>query len=143
MNLIKRKSCENEYKVSQGKCRRDKTSLAVSITIRNKTLRIAIFWVAEDDNGNICVACIHLTSIGNGQPSAALGRWAKALLLAPVSIPTRLFGFIKRGFPAQRQLEMLQKNFFNIFFLSFSMVLHSSLTVFVFIFPSYGKLEAI
>lgn len=33
MNLIKRKSYENEYKVSQGKCKRDKTNLAVSLLL--------------------------------------------------------------------------------------------------------------
>lgn len=77
MNLIKGKSCENEYKVSWGKCNRDKTSLAASVTIRNKTLSIDIFLVAEDDKGKICIVCVHLNSIENGHPSATLGRWAK------------------------------------------------------------------
>lgn len=46
--------------------------LAASITIRNKTLSIAIFWVAEDDKGKICIGCIHLNSIENGQSSETL-----------------------------------------------------------------------
>lgn len=84
----------------------------MSITIRSKIWSIAIFWVAQDDKGKICIECMHLNSIENGQPSETPVRWAKDLLLAPVSISICLLEFAKLGFAAQSWLEMLQEEFF-------------------------------
>lgn len=47
-----------------------------------------------------------------GNQSETLGRLAKVLLLAPVAIPIDLSKFVKFGFAAKSQLELLQKKFF-------------------------------
>lgn len=49
-----------------------------------------------------------------GNQGETLGRLAKALLLAPVAIPIHLLKFVKFGFAAKSQLEMLQKKFFYL-----------------------------